>query len=528
MADDPGCAPEQSRNSEEDDLPTESPEDANESRADNPEEGSTKSGCDMNAPRRYRIDRELLAGIMTEVDPSWVEEETNFASVTGYSMIEFAGLLNCLNASCVSARDYPYYAPKEALWERHAEDFRKLEGEIDAGFFLAAARLGLDQSGFAQLVLKATGAGTLAEVSKRLENCYNMLDCPIAKECEESAKLIKFDGKRAARAQSAPAANDFSIYGVTQKSLIAVVADVDPLMKGQDAPDYVEGMSRLCAYLKIKVDEDALPFKKDDILMVMWRANTVLNDKLLHNPHLRKRGGSSRYEEQELFDLFAVIERIKDKDYDLLCMENRITVPLPALYQRPTAGSLARAYMILAGHDVLRSSGESHYLWYNGVQWWTIWANDRIVAQCWEAFRQSVPKVLLEGAARQKIDCEKAALHLNSTPFVKQIFDNCKRLILPTLISKAVELEHLQEQVRRFVKAECQILKDAKVLSGELFSAYLDFCRSRGEIEEYPSATAFLRNLNRQLDLFASRRSNGKRFTVGLRLMKASQDVSCT
>lgn len=171
MADDSTCAPEKSQNSEEDDLPIESPEDANSQRVQNPAKDSVESGSDIDGAKHYKIDRELLAGIMTEVDPTWVEEKTNFVSVAGYHVIEFAGLLNCLNASCILARDHPYYAQGEALWEKHAKDFRETEDVVDAGFFLAAARLVLDQSGFALPKCLALWQG----LARRPENCYDML-----------------------------------------------------------------------------------------------------------------------------------------------------------------------------------------------------------------------------------------------------------------------------------------------------------------------------------------------------------------
>lgn len=485
------------------------------------EEPAADNDLGEDAPRRYRIGRELLAGITAEVDPAWVEEETNFATVTGYSVAEFAGLLNCLNASCISARDCPYYAQKEALWEKHAKDFRKLEGEIDAGFFLAAARLGLGETAFAELVAKTEGPGALATVTQRLENCYIMLDCPAVKEYEQSVASNKFTEARATEEQTVISANDFASLGINKKSLAAIVEAVDPLGKGRDAPNYVKGMARLCTYLKAKVNEERLPFKTDATLMVVWRSGCVQNDQLFRNTHLRKWGGAVKYEDRELADLFVIIERIMGSDFDLLCTEHRITVSLPALLERPTAKNLARVYMILAGYNVLRSNGRN-YLWYDGSEWWSIYEKERVVANCWDAFKESVASVLSEGARRRNVACEKLAARLNYSALIKQIFDNCKALVPRMKMDAKIEHPHLNEQIQRFLERCCETGREFKIAPHDLFDAYINFCRRGGEVESYSCAATLVKHLAWQDDLFGVAKNHGKRLIVGLGLKAES------
>lgn len=79
------------------------------------------------------------------------------------------------------------------------------------------------------------------------------------------------------------------------------------------------------------------------------------------------------------------------------------------------------------------------------------------------------------------------------------------------------KIEHLNEQVKRFFAERCELGKDFKQLSKELFAGYIDFCRLKGEIEKYPNIIGFTHNLGLQSDLFSFQKSNSKRFVIGAR-----------
>jgi hypothetical protein len=466
--------------------------------------------------RSFSIDRGYFELLLRFVDPKWVDKQTNFGRVTGKTMATYMGIIDKLNKFKSPIAKFPLYANAAREWCSFRHQCKARPEQFDAELLRIMLRLALGREQ-TKALLGGVYLGEADKEAEKVEKNMGKLASAAAQEKEKAMARLQRHVERAAAEHAKLPADVFATAGVTKDLLSSILGSVDPTLSGGDTPEYVKGMARVCAYMKIVVPADSLIFREDPVLMTLWAETYAFNQKLFHSSTWCRTASDATYGAQDLEALFGTIQRIKNDDYQRFCMIHKIRIDVSALLKQGSAQSLARAYMLLAGYDNLRTAANG-IVWARGDSWVIIFNAEQPAAPYWAEFKQNLEMVLREAIVCRELNLDNLVMRLSSASFLTQICTECRPMIAAAEITRKVKQESLRPDVRQFLAESCVVEKGSKESSSALFVAYQSFCASKHTSESFNQCRTFAKHLCGQSDLFHSVKSHGLHYIRGVRI----------